>query len=214
MHRLSLLIASLLVCLVAAAVRADDVGVDDVRMFIAPVMGQNMSIHSDFEGSSYDRGDQVSRHDRFGFGYYHSLHALYAGQGSPLWGIELGFDRVRQEAFDLEYKASSQVIDGMVGWAWPVSPQLHIEAALVAGGGRVSWRRTEALEDESFVYEYGYRAGGHWTFANGLQVGIDARYQIMKSEGLFVTTTEDIPVERVKFIIDGFGVAIDLGYRF
>ncbi|MBA3846744.1 MAG: hypothetical protein H0X45_08880 [Planctomycetes bacterium] len=210
---------------------------DDVRIFYAPLLGDESRVQGDLDqevpatGESthepISTGDKLDYHRRAGIGWYQSAHALQPAVGSFAYGVELAFDRMRETQDDKQLDGEAVLIDVFAGWAWALTPRWHFEQGLLLGAGEARWdfvahvgEKDWISDSTDFVYEYGFRVGTAWTFASGWQAGIDLRHLVTRSQGAFRRADQEpggetvIQSYRPDIEIRGFGVMATIGYRF
>ncbi|MBA3846743.1 MAG: hypothetical protein H0X45_08875 [Planctomycetes bacterium] len=223
----------LLVAGIATSIAAVELRIEDIRLSYAYLPDSASDVQGDSErfaadgsltssGTLYMVGLDQPR-QRVSLGWFHALRAMEAGRGSLVLGFEAIYD-LRDDSRRLEQEAL--IADAFVGWAWPLSPNWHIEQGFVIGGGvqrnTFALRPTEAGpgpvfsgEDETFVLEYGIRIGARWTHDSGFQAGIDISYLVQHSEVDASLTTSD--GERLEYQPEirqeGFAFAAVAGYR-
>lgn len=189
------------------------------------------------EGSAEENvSENANRHTRFALIYRRSVNPLRSGFGSPVWGLEVAHDQVREQQGLLTYRGTSAMLDVYLGWAWRLTPGWHLEEGIIAGLGRSVWRQTFATYygdgtdwDDSttgFASEYGFDLGTYYTFRDpSLQIGVDIRHMVMSSHVRFTGTHVEGPaaaspgsVTTIQandhIVVEGIVLSVSLGYRF
>jgi hypothetical protein len=236
MARLLAILLALLPALAAA------LEVNDLRLTYSPWEGRDFDASGQVvaigpSGTILDSQEEVStdadRHRRAGLAYRRSVGALQAGFGAPLWGVEFGQDSVRENQGTIAYDGKSQMLDLVLGWAWKVRPEWHVEQGLIVGAGHAHWNQhidsfysDGAAWDNTasgFAYEYGFGVATYYVIAEHLEVGFDVRHLVTRSRARFIGTHNTDPLDPTKietasfdakFETRGLGVTFSTGYRF
>jgi hypothetical protein len=171
-------------------------------------------------------GEPLESHRRVGIGWYRSASELRPSVGSFAYAGEVAYDTVKMDASDKELEGRTVMLDAFAGWAWALTPEWHLEQGMLLGVGESRWHWQADVgsapwisDSTDFSYEYGFRVGSAWTFANGLQLGLDLRHLAMRSSGDFrrrtlsAGTTAEQSL-RADIEVRGFGVLALIGYRF
>jgi hypothetical protein len=212
--------------------------VDDLRATYG-LLGREFSASGQVEditpsGVRLSSQEEVStdadKHDRLALAYRRSAGPLQAGFGAPLWGLELAQDRVHEHQGSISYTGHTQMLDLVLGWAWKVRPNWHVEQGLILGGGHAHWRQriqgyyTDGADWDStasgFAYEYGFCVGTYYTIADHLEIGIDARHLVTRARARFIGQEElssnnwETTSFDAKFNSRGLGITFATGYRF
>jgi hypothetical protein len=224
------------VFLLAAAVAAADVRIDDLRIEYSPLLGRNWHQYGQLDDdsstgsvdlhSNLGNTQTVKSHRRVGLGFYHGLSPLEAAHGTFVLGLSGGYDRI--ETLGGSY-GRSVVLDGFAGFAWAFTPQWHLEEGVILGGGRTTWSSHYHQwyfdgadwydETHAWMYEYGLRLGTAYTFDEHLQGAIDVRYMsssmhtTLHGEHTNGSTSESVRYHN-RIRTDGLGTMLALGWRF
>jgi hypothetical protein len=228
-------LALAIACCCAASAHAAVPRLDDVRLFGAWALGDDCRVegHLDQEVPSVSSrhetisvGEPLDYHRRFGVGWYRSEGDLRPSVGSFAYAGEIAYDTVRMTGPDKEIDGRTAMIDAFAGWAWALTPEWHLEEGVLLGVGESRWEWEADVgstpwksTSTDLSYEYGFRVGSAWTFANGLQLGLDLRHLLMRSSADFRRRSEStgltvVQSYRPEIEIRGFGVLALIGYRF
>lgn len=230
-------VALLLVLIAPLATALEDGRLRDVRIRGGVIPGSG-TIHTenDFTGfPSFDR--DVSGFDRgyrAAIGFFESFGSITDPKGTVLLGLSISFSRhsVATNRFsgDGGLEADAISVDVHAGYALPLSKRVHLEALgfLGAGGTRITDHSPTTLLDpvtgapistqssnrsngDGPHYEGGVSGGGYYTFANGVQLGLDAGVLAFQGSG-----TVNWRNARREYDYRGFGpfANLSLGLRF
>lgn len=149
---------------------------------------------------------------------------LVYGNLGPAGGLILGAGIAANHAtFENDYqdaKVTTPAVDLLIGYGIAVTPEWHFELTPFAGVGRAYYSvsdngSTDTSKEWTKYVEYGGRLGTYFTFAESLQIGLEAIYLVGRFEPDYdYNDGEDSVSVSDKRRMEGFGGLLTLGGRF
>ena len=230
-------VALLLVLIAPLASALEEGRLRDVRVRGGVIPGSGtVHIETDFTGfpsfdedvPGFDRGYRAS------IGFFESFRSIANPNGTVLLGLSISFSQLSVEtnrfSGDGGLEADAISVDGHAGYALPLAKHIHLEALgfLGAGGMRVTDHTPSTILDpvtglpigtqdsnrsngDGPYYEGGISGGAYYTFANGVQLGLDAGVLAFHA-----SATVNWLNARSEYTFSGFGpfANLSLGLRF
>lgn len=208
-------LSPLLLVLAGAALPAAQISDLRLTVGLTPTSADSDFTLTSGNGSlSESDSDSADGRFRIAAGYVRSLGDIGVADpsGGFIFGAQATYDLIEDEDDDGDASVDTLGISALAGWAWVPVPGLHLEVAALLGVGSTTWDDETLGEEEVLSYEYGIRAGAWWTFANGVQLGLEAGYLVTVADGFEFDLGSGTELE-VDYELSGFAVAAGLGYR-